>query len=286
MRILFCTDGSQTSLSAIENVLDFLNPDECRVDSICVIDWNFLPSSVSIDTENISKVYVNIADSVLNFSKKFIEGKGVACESSIKAMGSAAEEILIQLDKVEYDLVVMGSYGKKGIQKWLGSVSRQVVSNTKVPVFVSKKQMKNEKVLIATDGSDASNNAVKRLVNLFDLRDKEIFVVSVKESPEFFPMDAVMDKNWIDSIEKQQNIHATKAINKVKMILDKYKIPVHNEVVLCGNPAQKIIEFSEKEKMDLVVLGARTKSELSKLLVGSVSKRVLDLVDSSILIIN
>lgn len=284
MRILFCTDGSEISSNSFYNVTQFIKG--AVIDSICVIDWGFLPNSLNIDSDNYSKTYENIADSVLNYAQKMIEEKGFTVGNLIKSFGSAAEAILEQLQKENYDLVVLGSHGKKGIQKWLGSVSRQVVSNTTVPIFISRKRKDSKKVLLTVDGSESSLNGVKHAISIFDLSDKEISVISVKENPELLPMDVTMDKNWLDSIEKQQKIHATKAINKVKAILEEAKMPVQNEIILTGNPAQKIIEFTEREKIDLVILGARTKTDLSKLLLGSVSKRVLENVDCDVLIIN
>ncbi|MDD3436754.1 MAG: universal stress protein [Candidatus Gastranaerophilales bacterium] len=284
MKILFCTDGSDISLNAFYNASIYIK--DAVLDPICVIDWSFLPSSMNIDSENYSKAYENIADSVLNFAEKIIQDNGLTCGMKIKTFGSPVEGILEQMERESYDLILLGSHGKKGIQKWLGSVSRQVISNSQVPVFVSKKRTEGKKILFAVDGSEASIGAIKHTAKLFNLQNKEIFVISVKENPELLPMEATLDRNWLDSIEKQQKIHATKAINKAKAILEEEQLQVHNEAILTGSPAQKIIDFAEKEKIDLIIMGARTKIDLSKLLLGSVSKRVVENVTADVLVIN
>lgn len=288
MRILFCTDGSEISLNAFYNISHYIKiPSEnVIVDPICIIDWSFLPTSMNIESEGYSKTYENVAESVLDFAENLIKEQVFTIGSKIKTIGSAVEEILEQLNVEKYDLVLLGSHGKKGLQKWLGSVSRQVISNSQEPVFISKRRTKGEKILLTVDGSEPSFNAVKTAIKLFNFENKEINIISVKENPELLPMEATLDKNWLDSIEKQQKIHASKAINKAKIILEENGIQVHNELILTGNPAQKIIEFSEKEKIDLIIMGARTKTDLSKLLLGSVSKRVLENVNSDVLIIN
>lgn len=287
MRILFCTDGSEISLNAFHNATQyFAHGKEIIIDAVCIIDWSFLPTSMNMETEGYSKAYENIADSVLNFSENLIQEKGFTLGNKIKDFGSAVEGILEQMEKEEYDLIILGSHGKKGLQKWLGSVSRQVISNSQVPVFVSKKRTKNNKILLTVDGTEPSLNAIKHAIQLFDLKDKEISIISVKENPELLPMEATLDRNWLDSIEKQQKIHATKAINKAKAILESADIKVQNEIILTGNPAQMLIDFSEKEKTDLIIMGARTKTDLSKLLLGSVSKRVLENAVSDVLVIN
>lgn len=284
MKILFCTDGSEISLNALYNASQYIK--KAVVDPICVIDWSFLPASMNIEEEHYSKAYENIAESVLNFADKLVDEVGLTLGTKVKSFGSAVEGILEQIAKEDYDLILLGSHGKKGIQKWLGSVSRQVISNTTIPIFISKKRTKSEKILFTVDGSEQSYSAVKEAVELLDLKEKEIFIVSVKENPELLPMEATLDKNWLDSIEKQQKIHATKAINQAKVYLEEQKISVHNEIILTGNPAQKILEFADKEKIDLIIMGARTRTDLSKLLLGSVSKRVLENTNSDVLVIN
>lgn len=284
MRILFCTDGSDTSLNAFHNATSYI--EKAIVDPICIIDWTFLPTSMNIDTATYSKAYENIADSVLNNTEDLIYQKGLTLGDKIKNFGSPLEGILEQIEKERYDLILMGSHGKKGLQKWLGSVSRQVVSNTKVPVFISKKETNNKKVLIAVDGSEQTLSSLKHALKLLNLKDKDIYIVSVKESPEYFPMEANFDKNWLDSIEKQQKIHATKAINAAKTVLEEHEIGVQNETILTGNSAQKIIEYADMEKVDLIIMGARIRTDLSKLLLGSVSKRVLENANCDVMIVS
>lgn len=195
MRILFCTDGSDISLMALENISHFAK--DATFDLICVIDWSFLPESMNIERENYSKTYENIADSVLNYTEKEVLAKNFHVRNKIRSFGSPVEGILEQMEKEHYDLILMGSHGKKGLQKWLGSVSRQVISSTKKPVFVSKKKNKNKKVLFTVDGTEHSDYSVKHTLDLLDLSDKEIFVVSVKENPELLPIEASLDKNWL-----------------------------------------------------------------------------------------
>ena len=283
MRILFSTDGSQISLTALKNMRHFA--DKAIVDIICVIDWTFLPTSMNIEEESYTKTYETLADSVLDFAESVIKETDFELGKKIKSVGAPVDGILEQTSKENYDMIVMGSHGKKGLQKWLGSVSREVVSNISLPTFISKRAITNNKVLFAVDGSQHSYNAVSEAARLLNLKDKELYMISVKENPELLPLEAALDRNWIENIEKQQKIHATKTINKAKSILTTAGLKVNNEVILTGNTAQKIIEYALKEEISLIIMGARSKVNLSTLLLGSVSKRVLENTGSSVLII-
>lgn len=281
MRVLFCTDGSDISTYSLENISNYV--DKATVDIICVIDWSFLPESMNMESANYTQAYESIADSVLVFAESMVKDKGYEVGNKIKTCGSAVEGILEQLEEEEYDLILLGSHGKKGLQKWLGSVSRQVVSNTNLPVYISKMKTNGKKILLTVDGSENAYDAVKQSVKLLNLKEKEIHIISAMEDSEL--LEAALDKNWLDNIEKQQKIHATNAITRVKNLLDKSEIVIKNEMILTGNPAQKIIEFASANEIDLVIMGARSKKDLTSFLLGSVSKRVLENVHCDVLII-
>ena len=52
MRILFCTDGSKISFNALKNISRWVK--NAFVDTICVIDWSFLPSEINIEDKNFT----------------------------------------------------------------------------------------------------------------------------------------------------------------------------------------------------------------------------------------
>ena len=47
MKVLFCTDGSKISFNALHNFAKWA-PENTIIDTICVIDWSFLPDDVVI----------------------------------------------------------------------------------------------------------------------------------------------------------------------------------------------------------------------------------------------
>ena len=59
----------------------------------------------------------------------------------IVATGFAAEEILNTADKEEVDIIIMGTHGRKGIDRILfGSVAEKVVKNANQPVLTIRPQ--------------------------------------------------------------------------------------------------------------------------------------------------
>ena len=121
MKVLFCTDGSKISYEALTNSSNWIN--NPVVDVLCVADWSFLPDTLSVEGSDFAMKCANSADSILDFSENFIKDSGANLGKKIKMCGVPVDAILEVEAENNYDFLVMGSNGKKGIQKWLGSVS-------------------------------------------------------------------------------------------------------------------------------------------------------------------
>lgn len=282
MKVLFCTDGSKISFNALHNFSRWSK--NAIVDAICVIDWSFLPDDVSIEAEGFSGTCANIADSILEYTKREAENYGLLFGEKIKHCGSAVESILEQADKEKYDIILMGSHGKKGIQKWLGSVSREIAYSDSNSTYISKEENCRKRVLFATDGTASANYAITEALENLNLDDKEIFLCTVNETPDMLFLDGTLDSNWILAIEEQQIKFSQKTIEDLKERFKNKGFPPEENIILSGNPAQKIIDFAKTRQIDLIVLGSKGKTKMQDFLLGSVSKRVLENTKSDVLI--
>lgn len=280
MKILFCTDGSKISFNAIKNISCWVK--EAVVDTICVIDWSFLPDNISIEEENFSYSCANVADTILDYAENEIKSLGLIQGEKIKNCGSAIESILEEAEQGCYDLILMGSHGKKGVQKWLGSVSQEIINSSHISNYISKIENKREKLLITTDGTKCSSEIIQKILPSLNLENKEIYICMVNDDPNLLFLDGTLDTNWMLDIQRQQQIFAAKAIQDIQNIFAKHNINITETSILTGIPAQKIIDYSREKNIDLIILGSRNKSKLDRFLTGSVSKRVLENVESDI----
>lgn len=280
MRILFCTDGSKISFNAIKNISSWVN--DAVVDVICVVDWGIMPENIRFEEDNFIYSCSNIANKILDFAESEIKNLGLKFGNKINNCGSVIESILEQTEKFEYDLILMGSHGKKGIQKWLGSVSQEIINSSNISTYIAKKENNKKKLLLTTDGTKCSNDIIRKLVTNMKLNDKEIYICMVNEDPNLLFLEGTLDTNWLLDIQKQQQIFASHAIQDIQTILSEYNFNACETTILTGIPAQKIIDYANQNEIDLIILGSRNKSRLDKFLTGSVSKRVLENVNSDI----
>ncbi len=279
MHVLFCTDGSKISFNALHNFAKWTKG--AIVDVICVIDWSFLPDEVSVNNDGFASTCANVADTILEFAEKEISKTNLIYGQGIKRCGESVDSILEQIEKEKYDVILMGSHGKKGIQRWLGSVSRDIVNNIDTSAYISKYDNKAKKILFATDGTDNSNFAVTNAIKYLNLNEKEIYICVVNENPSLLFLEGSLDSHWLLEIEGQQLKNADRIIKDVKSKLEEYSLPVQKDAIMMGIPAEKIIDFAREEQIDLVVMGTRKKSKIR----SSVSKRVLEITSADVFIV-
>ena len=283
MKILFCTDGSKISFNAIRSFSHWSK--NAVVDTICVIDWSFLPEEVSVENTGFASSCANIADNILNNAEDEIIRAGLTVGERIKHCGGVVDAIIEQIKSENYDIVVMGSHGKKGIQKWLGSVSQEVASVADISTYISKEKNSCQKVLFAVDSTDMTYSAVVNCLDLYDFTAKEIELITVYEIPDYLFLEGNIDSNWILDIDKKQGTAASILLNKFEKLINDKGFCVSKKSVLSGTPAPEIIKYTAKNDIDLVVCGIHNRKYLSKFLLSSVSKRILESSKSDVLLI-
>ena len=283
MRVLFCTDGSKISFNALKNISGWVK--NAEIDTICVIDWSFLPDEISIEEENFTYSCANTAATILDYAEEEIKKLGMMPKERIKSCGAAIESILEQSEQKDYDLILMGSHGKKGLQKWLGSVSQEIINSSKISDYIAKEENNRKKLLLTTDGTGCSLEIINSIIPEMNLEEKEIHICMVNEDPNLLFLDGTLDTNWLLDIQRQQQRYAARAIEDIRIMLAKHNVVVNETAMLTGIPAQKIIDYARINDIDLIVLGSRNKSKLDRFLTGSVSKRVLENVVSDIWLI-
>lgn len=284
MNVLFCTDGSKISYNSIINFSSWVK--DFSLDILSVVDWSCLPDSISIENSEFASQCSTSANVILDYAETYLKEMGLNVAQKIKICGEAVDTILDLADSGKYDFVVLGSHGKKGIQKWLGSVSQEVASSANISSYISKNINNRKKVLFAVDNSELSAKVVLNSFNFLNLEDKEIYLATVYEIPDYLFLEGNVDSTWILEIEKKQEQASRLLLNSFEKSFIEKGFEVKDKLIFRGVPSQEIINFSNKKDIDLVVTGIRTRKHLSKFLLGSVSKRILENVKSDVLIVH
>src|SRR5262245_166919 len=126
MKILLATDGSDCSKAAVNSVAERPWPEGSEVKIVSAIEIPYapttetwvLPASYYRELEKAAK---DQAEAAIKAAIKRIEAgeaSGLEIITEIKS-GSAGEVILDEADKWDADLVVLGSHGYNGWQRFL-----------------------------------------------------------------------------------------------------------------------------------------------------------------------
>ena len=136
-----------------------------------------------------------------------------------------------------------------------------------------------EKILIATDGSEKNQPAVRIGLEMGRECGSAIYVIFVVDET---PFTSSQTEVLTDNIYRKMEDEGEQAIEQVKRIATGLEIET---LILPGRPAHVITEFAEKNAVDLIVVGSQGKSGLKRLLLGSVAESVIRMADCMVLVV-
>jgi nucleotide-binding universal stress UspA family protein len=129
------------------------------------------------------------------------------------------------------------------------------------------------KIMIATDGSEPVRRAVDTAIEIANLSESKLYAVHVI-ALGYYSITRSGDAEWKKEIEKQLITEGKEATAYVENAGRAANIEVES-VILEGSPADEIVDFAEKNDIDLIVMGSLGRSGIEKFLLGSVAENVV-----------
>jgi len=136
-----------------------------------------------------------------------------------------------------------------------------------------------QKVLVAIDGSDASEKALKfYLAHLYQSGDTVILGHVIEEAIEpsfgFRAGLAIPQEQWKAMMDEQEN-RITKLKEKFSKILEDHHVSGCKFQREMGKAGHHLVEMAEKEHVDLIVMGTRGLGTVRRTILGSVSDYII-----------
>jgi len=191
---------------------------------------------------------------------------------------SPSEAIISYARDQDVDLVVMGTHGRRGMDRLLsGSVSEEVVRGAPCPVFTVLATEAEDhvptisRVLAPVDLSDQSDLIVNHATALADAYDAPLDLLHVVEEaayPSAYGLDPLTPA--LPDVQDR----AREALETLAGELDLRPGPV-NVHVMAGNAARDIVEFADEQGADLIVMATHGRTGLERFLIGSVAEKVV-----------
>jgi nucleotide-binding universal stress UspA family protein len=201
--------------------------------------------------------------------------------SADSSCGSAAWELVAIADEWNPDLIVVGSHGRTALGRFvLGSVSQRVLTEARCSVRIARGRVEEPnspvRIIVGTDGSDASDEALKAVAARHWPPQSEIKVVMVDDplAPEFLgklipPLGRMLEEDrqeeraWVEKISKQSVEILRAAGIKVTCVLRE------------GDPKQELCKAAEEWNADCIFVGsAGFSNRFERFVLGSISGAV------------
>jgi len=132
-RILFPTDGSDGAAAALDHALELADTYDATINVLYVVNTTYLGGGAAEGTtvESLRES----GERVVAETVERIGDRGVDAESEVRT-GDPYRGIVDYADEIGADLLVMGTHGRTGLDRYLlGSVTEKVVRTADVPVL-------------------------------------------------------------------------------------------------------------------------------------------------------
>lgn len=131
-----------------------------------------------------------------------------------------------------------------------------------------------KKILVPTDGSDASQEAVATAIEIARLGGAEIVALSVAEPYPLVSAEAAMAIDLGVETEQREKV-AQDSVDRVAQAAKAAGVSCQSIVSYSTTPHEAIIETAAAHQCDLIFMGSHGRRGLSRLLAGSVTQNVL-----------
>jgi nucleotide-binding universal stress UspA family protein len=296
MRILVPVDGSENSLHAVE----FIASRSTLLGSkpeIEVLNVQLpLPARACrlVGQDSLTRYYEDEAEKVFEPARRVLSKVGFQANESY-IVGEASDSIAAEAEKLNVDLICMGSRGQSALKGlFFGSVSNGVLAKSKCPVLMirGKSTPKSDalRVGIAVDGSKYGKAAVRyalKHISLFGtgaqfylLNVVSDYAGAVMPDMAGMALPALSEEEVLELQKDEFN----EAVEPLRPLFAKAAVKA-KEICLVGNAGDEISAFAKKKKLDVVVMGSHGYGRFKAAVMGSTATRIAAESDVPLLII-
>lgn len=284
MKILATTDGSKYGRWAIEWLADMPFVVQPVVRVLHVVDVAsvrapFMVQPIMAGTERYVQSEVNRLEKAAKAAKEesiALLGK-LGLNGGVSVERGAVASTIMKYAERGASLLSIGSRGLDALDRFmLGSVSNHAIHHAPCSVLVVKERPRSvRRIVLAIDGSAASEKALKFLMRQMnptpDGPDREPILVTIVHAMPYLKYPEVKEAG-----KQLMQRYGEKLVKSGFQIKEALKL---------GKPADEILNVAKREKADLIVTGAKGLGAIGRVLLGSVSTRVVQHAHCGVLVV-
>ncbi|OGP70194.1 MAG: hypothetical protein A2Y80_04490 [Deltaproteobacteria bacterium RBG_13_58_19] len=275
-KVLVCTDHSPFSRGAFNAALSLARAFGSKVHLLQIVElfpfYEFpQPDLVTISpqlTQDLLNLRETAAREYLEACKNEAAQQGVDLDTRLRLGTGIYGEILEEAQEIKPDLIILGRRGRTGLDRlMMGSVTARVIGHSPCPVLVVPREspLTWQKILLASDGSPYSAAAWEEALALTRRLGGSLLAVSVAREEGELPV-------------------AEEIVNHLMKSANQQGIPLETHVII-GQPDDAIIQIALKNQVGLIILGSHGRTGFKRLLMGSVTERVIGQAPCPVLVV-
>jgi nucleotide-binding universal stress UspA family protein len=257
-QFLLPIDDSAFTEIAADNVIKLAKMYNAEISTVHVVDTDIFK-----DDENL-EIQTRSGQVLLDKFNKYCSDAGVGIFQSSVLTGLPFNEIIKMENEIDATLIVLGAPDNK-----LGRVAEKVVRGAKCHVMIARKITGSlepyKHILVPVDGSEDAEYAAKFAASITHRSKSKLTVCHV--------------------IHNQNKMPEGKAIIEKVMDIIKSKDITANSLIKEGNITEEILKSIEKEEIDLIVMGYSGRGSVLRLILGSVSEKVVRSASCSVFLV-
>lgn len=277
-KILVAIDGSISSMHALRESFKFAEAEKCWMTVVSVIP----PYLGDLDTTGVGNVIATMRKPCEDALAEAVRLAGEAkimirttCEE-----GEAHERIIDLSDAENYDLIVTGRKGQHRLERaFVGSVTARIIgySHRDVLVVPNDAGIGWKKILFATDGSKYSEAAATKAIDFAKSYGGELIIMSVVDVPVEFYGES--PEAW-DKLVVKARVYTDRAKQRAEAAGVNVQTYVRE-----AETWQAIIDMANEQKADTIIMGSHGRTGLKRLLMGSVTEKVIGHAPCPVLVV-
>lgn len=297
MKVIIGVDGSTCAQVAVDLAAGFVWPPDSTLRLVGAVD----PAAIygpfvgfgADDGGDLQSDQLTWLQEILERTAGGLAGPDHLVEHLVE-VGRPSTVICEQAREMDADVIVVGSRGRGPIATaLLGSVSAEVVDHARRPVLVARRAGVS-RILLAHDGSTNALAAEELLEMWPILQGVPVDVISVAPSSIVAPFsdawDAVVTAevsypplNRSEPLQQRRREQEDIAEGAARRLRATGRTA--ESVMPRGDPAHMIVRVAEEQGTDLIVVGTRGNAGLTRLVLGSVARKVLTHASCSVLVV-
>jgi len=265
-KLMVCTDASDEGQNAVAVTLELARACGSHVFVVQVLEVVPEFQAVAPDLRATLEKEVQKNMAVI---KAAADKLGVPFKPVVPVGQSPHAAIVAAAEKIRPDLIIMGRCGKTALARILmGNVTARVIGRSPVNVLVVPRgaAISFQGLLVASDGSPYSQAAWE--LALLMAKQAKSRLIGVAVAPG-----------------KGDILEAKAIISQMFTNASRAKVPLKGVIPQGVAPADGIVQQAIKNEVDLIILGSYGRTGLKKLLMGSVTERVIGQSPCPILVV-